>query len=66
MSKSKKPFTDVESLRTIDRSIAEHEIFLSFTHDDDAAEFDGWWNTKGCVLFNQHLEAVYKRRRELS
>lgn len=48
------PFKDVELSRQYPaHDVAEHEVLLSFTHDDDAHNFREWWETKGSVAFNR-------------
>jgi len=42
-----------DSPREIDRSIHEHEIFLSFVNDVDAEMFNDWWNTDGFKAFEK-------------
>ncbi|MCC7424807.1 MAG: hypothetical protein IT428_31435 [Planctomycetaceae bacterium] len=37
--------------REIRRSIADHEVFLSFNGDDDAQLFYEWWNERGWEEF---------------
>lgn len=39
--------------RTIEREIHEHEVFLSFTNDEDAYNFYDWWADEGEHLFNK-------------
>ena len=53
----KKRFTAVSLDRQITRDINEHEIFLSFLNDEDAAFFDEWWNGAGSVLFQKFLDS---------
>lgn len=56
MSKERKPFTRVDMPREIDRSIADHEVMMSFKHDTDAFAFDEWWHLEGRYAFNEWLE----------
>lgn len=51
-----KQFTDVTLNRQITRDVHEHEIFMSFLNDEDAAFFDEWWNGDGSVLFQKFLD----------
>lgn len=39
--------------REFTRSLAEHEILLSFNSDADAERFDSWWRTIGCQEFEK-------------
>lgn len=47
--------TQVDLPREIRRDIHEHEIFLSFVNDEDAALFAEWWHGGGAVLFQKYV-----------
>jgi len=60
--KDKKPFTDVSFLGQFSpRTVAEHEVFMSFVNDKDAEEFGYWWNEKGAISFQKHLDKKDKQ-----
>lgn len=43
---------DEPSLLTeVERSVHEHEVFLSFVNDRDAEQFIYWWNSRGFKMF---------------
>lgn len=46
--------------------VAEHEIYMSFNGDSDAALFEEWWNLKGLSAFQKWAEAELKKRERLS
>jgi hypothetical protein len=37
--------------REFRRSVAEHEVFLSFNNDSDACDFSEWINGEGLAAF---------------
>jgi len=37
-------------------SVPEHQILLSFTNDEDAVAWDGWWSNEGEQMFLQNIE----------
>lgn len=55
MAKQKR-FTNVSLHREITRDVHEHEIFMAFHNDEDAAFFDEWWNGEGAVLFQKFVD----------
>lgn len=58
MSKEKKePFSDVEfKTEHPVREVAEHEVLMSFTNDDDATKFHEWWHHEGAIAFNAYIK----------
>jgi hypothetical protein len=42
---------EYEIKQTIERDVAEHEVFISFCNDDDAALFYEWLESTGMKLF---------------
>jgi len=38
------------------KDVAEHEVFISFTNDYQAAMFFDWWNEKGERDFEKYAE----------
>ena len=52
------PFVDVQLRDRIEREIAEHEVFMSFTNDDDAEQFTYWWEEEGAIHFQDWLNRV--------
>lgn len=35
--------------------VAEHEVFMTFRNDDDAALFREWWEDEGAAAFGKWL-----------
>ena len=56
--KEPEPFVDVQLRDRIEREIAEHEVFMSFTNDDDAEQFTYWWEEEGAIHFQDWLNRV--------
>lgn len=55
----KKPrrFTDVEFASEYPlQSVAEHEIFLRFKGDSQAALFHDWWHESGAIIFQAWVD----------
>lgn len=49
-------FTDVELRDQYPQNdVADHEVFMSFRNDDDAAFFREWWEDEGAVAFGKWL-----------
>jgi hypothetical protein len=52
-----KQFKDVEFLYEYPSNhVCEHEVFMSFTNDDDAMSFRTWWDEDGSKLFAKWLK----------
>lgn len=45
----------------IEYDLPEHEVLLKFNGDDDAADFETWWNTVGYDKFNGWLRKERSR-----
>lgn len=58
--KDPKPFSDVDFPRERTYHLAEHEVFLSFNGDSDAAAFTEWWDEEGAVVFQDWLNRQEK------
>ncbi len=57
MKTGEEPFEDCEFPSQFpQQDVAEHEVLMSFTDDDDAISFREWWNSEGSVYFNEWLE----------
>ena len=41
---------------------ADHEMFLSFTNDEDAVLFHAWWHIAGLKAFLKWAEKEEKKR----
>lgn len=41
-------------------TVAAHELFMSFTNDQDAEDFTYWWNDEGAVMFQAWLDEQRK------
>lgn len=54
-------FTDYTIRGVVDRHICEHEIFLSFTNDEDAEWFQDWLELHGMMIFADY----HRKRKEL-
>lgn len=55
MGKKAKVFEDVTFCSELpQKSVAEHEIFMSFNHDADAATFYEWWMEEGARFFEEY------------
>ena len=48
----------IRILRSIDRDLHDHEVFFSFTNDDDAILFHRWWETYGEKAFKLWAEPI--------
>jgi hypothetical protein len=46
--------------REVRYRVAEHEVFLSFLQDADAAMFQDWWNVKGSAQWLRWADANRK------
>ena len=46
--------------RTINRNIAEHEVFLSFNNDEDAVAFQEWLQEEGLAKFDEWMDDRYE------
>lgn len=55
--KKKEAFPDVEFTTELTVRPAAHEIFLSFTNDDDAVAFHAWWNVVGSAQFKKWFDS---------
>lgn len=52
-------FEDVEFRRDYPApSVADNEIFMSFSNDDDAIAFYDWWFHYGSKIFQKHLDDI--------
>lgn len=50
------PFTDFEfATEYPSHRVADHEVFMSFTDDDDAIAFREWLASDGLELFAEYL-----------
>ena len=55
--KTTEPFSDFEFVTEYPSSrVADHEVFMSFTNDDDAIAFREWLASVGLELFDEYLE----------
>lgn len=36
--------------------IPEHQVLLSFNNDEDAVNFNEWWNRRGLEAFAEYME----------
>lgn len=53
------PFPGVPGERkVVTQSVAEHEVFLVFNSDEDAASFLSWLNGPGWPAFNEWIDLV--------
>lgn len=58
-----KKFTDVEFEAEVSKRMAEHEVFMSFTNDDDANYFREWWDEKGNEQFESWIRTKFAKER---
>ncbi len=47
-----------EFLRETRRPTADHEVFMSFLLDEDAAYFEGWWRDEGNRQYAEWMQRV--------
>lgn len=47
--------------QTMQISVPEHEVLLSFNSDEDAILFSDWWNFKGWTQFKKWADVQNKR-----
>lgn len=51
-----RPFTDVTFPALFPQEeVADHQVFMSFRNDSDAAEFRDWWSDQGALTFGEYL-----------
>lgn len=59
-----KKFTDVEFKEEISSHVAEHELYLRFTNDEDAFDFREWWDDEGNQQFEAYLKEKFNNQRK--
>jgi hypothetical protein len=52
------PFADVEFVEKFEVDVLPDEVLMKFHDEEDALEFQAWWDNSGAVEFAKHLKAI--------